>query len=71
MAWTNWTDWLGSKPPKNYNSVFIRRSVSRINELKKLNYSEFDIIQKLSQEYSYISMTQIENTVKKIIQGNS
>ena len=49
MTWTNWTDWLDADPPKNYASIFSRRSISRFNELKKLNYSELDIIKKSSQ----------------------
>ena len=64
MDWTNWTDWLDSKPSKNYGNQFTRRSVSRIDELKKLNYSKLDIIQKLSQEYQYISISEIEYRVK-------
>jgi len=71
MTWTNWTDWLDANPPKNYASIFSRRSISRFNELKKLNYSELDIIQKLSQEYQYISIAEIEDRVKILSKDHS
>jgi hypothetical protein len=71
MDWTNWTDWLDSKPSKNYGNQFTRRSVSRIDELKKLNYSKLDIIQKLSQEYQYISISEIEYRVKILSKDHS
>ncbi|MDB4839894.1 hypothetical protein OAH75_01065 [Nitrosopumilus sp.] len=71
MEWTNVNHWLGTTPAINATSLFLRRSKSRINELKLLNYSELDMVKKLSQEYPHIDIVRIDVTVKKILKDHS